>query len=65
MRAASPTIRLSAVDEEQRVRERAESARTLAFARSAGIRASRVAAKVQRMTDLYRERLDGSREVAR
>ncbi len=57
------SLALRAVDDEKlRRRERAESARTLAVARSVNQHAEDVARKVRRMTDLYRERLDGVRD---
>ena len=49
-------------DEDVRVKERAESAKLLAVAKSEAMRARRVAEKVDRMTTLYRERLEGTRE---
>ena len=48
-------------DEGDRERERAESRKLLALARSTNLRARRVADRVERMSTLYRERLEGVR----
>jgi len=58
-------LRLTAVDEAQRERERRESERQLALARQTLVRMDEVLRKVRRMNELYRERLDGVRDRRR
>ena len=50
------------IDEEARRKERAESARIVAMARTEVQRSKRVIERIERMTTLYRERLEGTRE---
>lgn len=56
------SLAIPPIDEAQRQRERQETLRLLRDAWDAEQRAYAVAAKLRRMTDLYRERLDGVRE---
>lgn len=61
-RAGNWTLGRAADDDRVREREHAESQRLVTEARRARVRATRVAERVERMSELYRERLDGRRD---
>lgn len=63
MRAVSWSVNWR--EEQERQRERDESRRLLAVAEHVKNRTNDVAQKVRRMTELYQERLDGTRPVSR